>query len=491
MEKPPAEYAQSTVHSTSATPTSEYGLNPSSARSSTFPEYMTRQPYPEGAPRYHPPTTNQSGGGPGMAPTSNPSSPLPTPDAHSSGRGGARSFKSDPDLVADPGIAATSPTYPPPAPYGHYPPQPDMSPAYPGQPGASNVYGRPPEWGPYPPHHPHSLPPAYGAHPSPVTPVSSASPSTPIGRGPGQVRSPLIPVPSPAPQVAVAPDRSPMATVRLMTSSQVYSFVPIPGAQQHKRPRRRYEEIERMYKCGWNGCEKAYGTLNHLNAHVTMQAHGAKRTPEGQWIYPHRHQKQEAKDVSGVTRGRSSRIDECGSPSLVLSCVTEDPTPGASLTALPFIFRRRVFLEAHYGPQTSAEMLTEIFRDAEFKEIRKEWKARKKDEDSTRKPDDDRQRVPVQGTPAESPTPVEPSQGSPGGNYPASGRPQLPPIGYTSPSGQVSSHYTAPANGIEQMQQYGNNSMYSNYPPSPYGQGGQVYQQRPKSLASFKVKDED
>jgi hypothetical protein len=62
--------------------------------------------------------------------------------------------------------------------------------------------------------------------------------------------------------------------------NQVYSFVPIPGAQQHKRPRRRYEEIERMYKCGWNGCEKAYGTLNHLNAHVTMQSHGQKRTPE-------------------------------------------------------------------------------------------------------------------------------------------------------------------------------------------------------------------
>ncbi|KKY31499.1 putative transcriptional regulator [Diaporthe ampelina] len=58
------------------------------------------------------------------------------------------------------------------------------------------------------------------------------------------------------------------------------SFVPIPGAQQHKRPRRRYEEIERMYKCGWNGCEKAYGTLNHLNAHVTMQSHGQKRIPE-------------------------------------------------------------------------------------------------------------------------------------------------------------------------------------------------------------------
>lgn len=40
-----------------------------------------------------------------------------------------------------------------------------------------------------------------------------------------------------------------------------------------------------MYKCGWNGCEKAYGTLNHLNAHVTMQSHGQKRVPEG--MLPH------------------------------------------------------------------------------------------------------------------------------------------------------------------------------------------------------------
>lgn len=41
-----------------------------------------------------------------------------------------------------------------------------------------------------------------------------------------------------------------------------------------------------MYKCGWNGCEKAYGTLNHLNAHVTMQSHGQKRTPEGMFSRP-------------------------------------------------------------------------------------------------------------------------------------------------------------------------------------------------------------
>ncbi|KAG4301396.1 hypothetical protein PCANB_002266 [Pneumocystis canis] len=61
---------------------------------------------------------------------------------------------------------------------------------------------------------------------------------------------------------------------------QIYSFIPLPGAQTQKRPRRRYDEIERIYQCGWNGCEKAYGTLNHLNAHVFMQGHGEKRTPD-------------------------------------------------------------------------------------------------------------------------------------------------------------------------------------------------------------------
>ena len=44
-----------------------------------------------------------------------------------------------------------------------------------------------------------------------------------------------------------------------------------------------------MYKCGWNGCEKAYGTLNHLNAHVTSQSHGQKRTTEGISIYSSGH----------------------------------------------------------------------------------------------------------------------------------------------------------------------------------------------------------
>ncbi|KAK4693528.1 transcription factor CON7, partial [Lecanoromycetidae sp. Uapishka_2] len=164
---------------------------------------------------------------------------------------------------------------------------------------------------------------------------------------------------------------------------QVYSFVPIPGAQQHKRPRRRYEEIERMYKCGWQGCEKAYGTLNHLNAHVTMQSHGQKRTPE------------------------------------------------------------------------------------EFKEIRKEWKQRKKEEDNQRKVEEERQRA-ANGGSEPSADPNQP----PGSNYPPGPRPQLPPIGYAPAGGQVPANYPS---GVDQMYQaQGNGQVYPGYPHSPYGQGQQI-----------------
>jgi hypothetical protein len=64
------------------------------------------------------------------------------------------------------------------------------------------------------------------------------------------------------------------------------TFVPLGGPAPRKRPRRRFDEIERLYTCGWNGCEKAYGTLNHLNAHVAMQKHGEKRLPAGKRVSP-------------------------------------------------------------------------------------------------------------------------------------------------------------------------------------------------------------
>lgn len=40
------------------------------------------------------------------------------------------------------------------------------------------------------------------------------------------------------------------------SSDKVYSFVSIPGTTQKKRPRRRFDEIERLYHCNWPGCTK-------------------------------------------------------------------------------------------------------------------------------------------------------------------------------------------------------------------------------------------
>jgi len=69
--------------------------------------------------------------------------------------------------------------------------------------------------------------------------------------------------------------------------SSNFPFIPArttPEASEAepRRKRRKYEEIERRYHCGWNGCTKAYGTLNHLNDHVSLQGHGAKRRGSGE-----------------------------------------------------------------------------------------------------------------------------------------------------------------------------------------------------------------
>ena len=117
--------------SSSATPTSEYGLPPSSARSGSFPEYIQRQHYP-------PPGQGQPAGG--MAKATSPSQP--GPDGHANNQNG-NSIRSDTDVPIDPSIAAASPTYPPPhqQPYSPYQTQHEM-PHYQGHPG---VYGRP-DW---------------------------------------------------------------------------------------------------------------------------------------------------------------------------------------------------------------------------------------------------------------------------------------------------------------------------------------------------------
>ncbi|KAL5319771.1 hypothetical protein ACEPPN_012828 [Leptodophora sp. 'Broadleaf-Isolate-01'] len=330
--------------STSATPTSEYGVYPASARSGSFPEHIQRQ--------YHPSSNHSGSNGGGMAQPTSPS--LPLQDGRTNHHN--TQIKSDQDVPIDPSIAASSPTYPPHnGQYSPYPQGGDMQHGYPQHPAGGAMYTQPrPDWAGY----------AGGQHPMhggyPVSGAQTPTSAAPAGARPGQ---------------------HPLA--------QVYSFVPIPGAQQHKRPRRRYEEIERMYKCGWNGCEKAYGTLNHLNAHVTMQSHGQKRTPE------------------------------------------------------------------------------------EFKEIRKEWKARKKEEENQRKADDERARATV--VPADG----QNSSDNPPAGYQQPGRSvQLPPIGYQ-PGAQVPGQYQAPSGNVQQLQGYGgdNHLQYSGYPASPYGAPNQMYNQ--------------
>lgn len=70
---------------------------------------------------------------------------------------------------------------------------------------------------------------------------------------------------------------------RFPKSDDPFAYLTKATLQQNnstsKRPRRRFDEIERLYTCDYPGCLKAYGTLNHLNSHKTMQKHGPKSTP--------------------------------------------------------------------------------------------------------------------------------------------------------------------------------------------------------------------
>ncbi|KAI0014050.1 hypothetical protein F4779DRAFT_203802 [Xylariaceae sp. FL0662B] len=348
---PGNQEARSSNYSASATPTSEYSAYPPSARStSSFPEHSLRQYHPAG---------NHSGGSGGMAQTpTSPSMPMQDGRNHPS-----QQVKSDSDVPIDPSIAAPSPTYAH-SQYSPYAPPPqDMSHSYPQ--GAGGLYSQPrPDWANY--GHPAGQMP----HPHQVFPHTATT---------------------------AAPGRPPQ-----YGAQQVYSFVPIPGAQQHKRPRRRYEEIERMYKCGWNGCEKAYGTLNHLNAHVTMQSHGQKRTPE------------------------------------------------------------------------------------EFKEIRKEWKARKKEEEQARKAAEEAERqrhaqAAAAAAAAQAQNGGAETQGGDAAQAPSSyaaGR-QLPPIGYQATQYPAPPSATVPQQPLPEYSP--TNHMYSGYqqPQSPYGpQNQQIYGQR-------------
>lgn len=130
--------------SSSATPDSSYGIPPQSARSGSFPEYIQRG-YADGQPNRYQPSAQ---GNPAMAQTSSPS--LSMPDGQQPiGHASQPNMKSDDDVLIDPSIAQSSPSYPPPHSYSPYPPQQEMPPQY----AAHPMYARQ-EWPPgqYPQH---------------------------------------------------------------------------------------------------------------------------------------------------------------------------------------------------------------------------------------------------------------------------------------------------------------------------------------------------
>lgn len=164
------EVVRSNNFSASATPTSEYGVYPASARSASFPEHLQRQ--------YHPSSNHSGSSGGGMAQSTSPSLPLQDSRANNH----TTQIKSDQDVPIDPSIAASSPTYPAHGgQYSPYPPQQEMQHGYPQhQQGAMYPQQRP-DWAGYAgqPQHPMHGYPVSGAQ----TPTSAA----PAGPRPGQV----------------------------------------------------------------------------------------------------------------------------------------------------------------------------------------------------------------------------------------------------------------------------------------------------------------
>ena len=120
------------------------------------------------------------------------------------------------------------------------------------------------------------------------------------------------------------------------------------------------------------------------------------------------------------------------------------------------------------------------YNATEFKEIRKEWKARKKEEDNARKAEEERARAAAQqaGQVDGQPGEAHPVQNQ--GYQQNGGRPSLPPIGYQAADGHAQGQYGPPQTGMVYPPQNGQMQGYpaNAYPNSPYGQGQPVYQQR-------------
>lgn len=144
--------ANANGYSSTATPNSDYGVHPTSARSGSFPDHVRGGHYPP---------SNYSGSSGSMTQQApSPSLPLPV-DGKQNPQALSQPNKSDVDVPIDPSIATSSPSYPPQYnQHSPYPPQDGMTHGYPHP--QAPMYAQPrPDWAGYGQTHPqqHGMPP--------------------------------------------------------------------------------------------------------------------------------------------------------------------------------------------------------------------------------------------------------------------------------------------------------------------------------------------
>ncbi|WEJ95222.1 hypothetical protein PSN45_002735 [Yamadazyma tenuis] len=65
---------------------------------------------------------------------------------------------------------------------------------------------------------------------------------------------------------------------RQLSSPRADSEAFYDESKPNRRFRRRYNQIVRKFSCSFPGCNKSYGSLNHLNTHIVTKKHGQRKS---------------------------------------------------------------------------------------------------------------------------------------------------------------------------------------------------------------------
>ncbi|GAA5939772.1 hypothetical protein JCM3775_001620 [Rhodotorula graminis] len=203
----------------------------------------------------------------------------------------------------------------------------------------------PPPMAPADGYYPAVLDPAQALMPAPLTASTSAilPPSSDLPPPPASFLQQQRPQTGPTPST-----RRGSTGGSGGAAGKQYNFVQQAG-QSNKRPRRRFDEIERMYNCDYPGCTKAYGTLNHLNSHKTMQKHGPKSTPAQFKEMRKAWRERKKAEAATAARDRAAQPQPLPTPPSALG-----PPPDAGAGGLPSALGLPPHLNDRPRPSTSA-----------------------------------------------------------------------------------------------------------------------------------------